>query len=260
MTFSIIIPIFNAEKTIITTLENCKHQTYKDYEIILIDDCSTDHSVVLIQEYMILNPELHILFLSNDENKGASYSRNKGWNSAKGDYIAFLDADDQWHPSKLSILSHFIQKYPEHQLISHQYSINPTDFFIPVISETYSTTLLSTIRILIQNPIATPCACCKRVIPERFDESMRYAEDHDLWLRISYNHTVLQLIGLPLTLLGRPILSNGGLSSSRHKMRLGEIFMYKKYASTTKLSWITFSLLVLLSLIKHIKSELKRVL
>ncbi|MDD4854704.1 MAG: glycosyltransferase family A protein [Sulfuricurvum sp.] len=256
--FSIIIPLYNAENTILSTLESCQNQHFTDWEILIIDDSSSDNSVSLVQDYLVLHPELQIHLIQNSKNMGPSYTRNIGWENAKGDYIAFLDADDQWHPDKLMILHSFITTCPEATLLFHSFTLSYDSFTMEISPSTYQVHTISQLSILLRNPIATPCCCCKRSITERFDESLRYAEDHDLWVRIAARYSILELMGPPLSVLGRPMLSKGGISAARHQMRLGEMAMYRKFSNTTKVSWLVFSVLLLFSFLKHLKSELKR--
>lgn len=253
--FSIIIPVYNAEKTILTSLESCVYQTYNNWEIILVDDCSTDSSISKINDFIQSHTDFSIRLLQNTDNKGPSYSRNLGWKSAIGDYIAFLDADDIWHPDKLMVMHHYINLSPTTELFFHAYTLE--NFISSPIIEKYRLKFISQLSILLKNPMATPCVCCKRDVPERFDEKLRYAEDHDLWVRIASRNPALNLIGPPLTFLARPILSPGGQSADRYKMRLGEIAMYRKYAATRSFSFLLFPLLMIFSLAKHVKSELK---
>lgn len=96
---SIIIPVYNAEKFLHDTIETIKNQTYSNWEAIFVDDCSTDNSVQLIQEYQ--KNDKRIKLLKNAINSHAALTRNKGINAAKGRFIAFLDADDLWEPTKL---------------------------------------------------------------------------------------------------------------------------------------------------------------
>ena len=82
---SVIIPVFNAEKTLFSTLESVRNQTYKgDFEIILINDGSTDGSDALIKNYQVQHPELNIIYIQQD-NKGVSAARKAGLNSATGE-------------------------------------------------------------------------------------------------------------------------------------------------------------------------------
>ncbi|UUM62086.1 glycosyltransferase family 2 protein [Streptococcus suis] len=96
---SVIIPMYNAADYITETINSVLKQTYQNYEIIVVDDCSTDQSVVLVKEMMTWVPDLNLL--ENPTNSGVAISRNKGVAAAHGRYICFLDADDLWLPTKL---------------------------------------------------------------------------------------------------------------------------------------------------------------
>lgn len=96
---SVITPVYNAEKVIGKTLESIFNQTYKNIEIVLVDDCSKDKSRQVIERYMKDHPE--IVYFCQSTNQGAGAARNKALELAKGQYVAFLDADDMWHPEKI---------------------------------------------------------------------------------------------------------------------------------------------------------------
>lgn len=98
---SIITPVFNAEKCIAETIESILSQTYRHWELILVDDASTDRSCQIISEYTKKYDNIYLL--KNKVNSGAAITRNKGTQAAKGKYIAFLDADDTWISTKLEI-------------------------------------------------------------------------------------------------------------------------------------------------------------
>lgn len=97
--FSIIIPVYNGEKYIVTCLNSVMCQTLKDWELILIDDGSTDKTPKLLSNYV--NKNIHLISKSNE---GVSVARNKGLDMAKGEYILFVDADDILYPDALSTL------------------------------------------------------------------------------------------------------------------------------------------------------------
>jgi len=92
-------PAYNAEKTIKASLESVFEQTFNDFELIIVDDCSTDRTRTICEAFAALDSRIRVL--SNDENKGVAASRNRGVNEACGQWAAFLDSDDLWHPSKL---------------------------------------------------------------------------------------------------------------------------------------------------------------
>lgn len=99
MLVSVIIPCYNVEQYISECLNSVFAQTHSPLEIICIDDCSTDNTLSVLQSIQTKHPE--IILLHNEENKGSSYSRNRGLSIAKGEWIQFLDADDLLLPEKI---------------------------------------------------------------------------------------------------------------------------------------------------------------
>ena len=96
---SIIVPVYNSEKFIDDTIKTVKEQTYKNWEMLLINDCSTDNSAKIITKYK--NDDKRIKLINLEKNSGAAVARNIGIEEANGKYIAFLDADDLWKKEKL---------------------------------------------------------------------------------------------------------------------------------------------------------------
>jgi teichuronic acid biosynthesis glycosyltransferase TuaG len=96
---SIIIPCFNSEKFIAETVRSVQNQTYNNWEIIVVDDCSSDNTVSLILG--MVQRDSRIRFFQLENNSGTGVARNKGLSNANGRYISFLDADDLWKPEKL---------------------------------------------------------------------------------------------------------------------------------------------------------------
>lgn len=103
---SIIIPVYNAEKFLNDTIKTVLEQTYSNFELILINDCSTDNSVNIIKKHK----DKRIVFINNAENSGVAITRNNGIKVAKGRYICFLDADDLWDKKKLEKQIHFMNE------------------------------------------------------------------------------------------------------------------------------------------------------
>lgn len=100
MLISVIIPSYNVEDYISSCLDSVLNQSYKNIEIICVDDCSSDGTLSILESYVKKNPS--IILLRNSSNKGAPYSRNLGMAQAKGEYIQFFDADDLLLPEKIS--------------------------------------------------------------------------------------------------------------------------------------------------------------
>lgn len=94
---SVITPVYNSEKYIAGTIKSVLSQTYNNWEMLIVDDCSNDNTLGVIKEFK----DPRIKYFRLDENAGAAVARNKALEKAKGKYIAFLDADDMWKPEKL---------------------------------------------------------------------------------------------------------------------------------------------------------------
>lgn len=99
---SIIVTSYNYEKFILKTLESIKNQSYNNFEIIIVDDCSCDNSVYLCENFISLNQDLRITLLKNEKNYGQLYSMMKGLHHAKGEFVCFVDSDDVLYPEYLN--------------------------------------------------------------------------------------------------------------------------------------------------------------
>ena len=99
--FSIIIPLYNREKTISKAIESVLNQTFQDFELIVVDDCSSDNSTQIVQSFQLLDSR--IKYQKNEMNQERCISRNNGIQIARGNYICFLDSDDYHLPSHLEI-------------------------------------------------------------------------------------------------------------------------------------------------------------
>ena len=106
---SIIIPAYNVEKYIYETLDSVKKQTYKKWECIIVDDCSSDKTSSIIHEFEKEDSRFRYIRLS--QNSGAAIARNTAVENANGKYLAFLDSDDIWKPQKLEKQIHFMQEH-----------------------------------------------------------------------------------------------------------------------------------------------------
>ena len=103
---SIIMPSYNSAKYIAASMESVLAQTYADWELLIVDDCSTDNTVEIIRSFD--DPRIRLFI--NEKNAGAAMSRNRALREAKGKWIAFLDSDDLWVPEKLAKQVAFMEK------------------------------------------------------------------------------------------------------------------------------------------------------
>jgi teichuronic acid biosynthesis glycosyltransferase TuaG len=109
---SIITPSYNSEKFISETIQSVQNQTHQNWEMIIVDDCSSDNTVSVIEKF--IEKEDRIRLIQLDKNSGAGIARETALSNAKGAYIAFLDADDLWKPVKLEKQLQFLKENKSH--------------------------------------------------------------------------------------------------------------------------------------------------
>ncbi len=228
-TVSIIIPTYNGAHYIEETIESVLAQTYKDYEIIIIDDGSTDNTNKVLGKY-----KNKIKYFYQKHSGGyLAKVRNFAISNSEGKYIAFLDNDDLWLKEKLEIQTTYMEK---HKNISLSYTdiyyfgdyvprelngksqfevrtMNPGTYF----EQLFEFNFIPVSTVLVRKE------CLKHV--GLFDESIKYASDHDLWLRIAAKYKVGE-IDKPLA----KYRMHGERLSNGHEVYLGELKTLKKIA------------------------------
>jgi len=137
---TISIPIFKCEKFIIRCLESVKNQTYKNLEIVLVNDCTPDNSMSLVKNFMDTNPDLTIKIIEHKENSGLSVVRNNGIKASTGKYLFFLDSDDEITRDCIELLVKKAEKTDAQIIIAQNRWINTfdnttKDFGFPTITE-----------------------------------------------------------------------------------------------------------------------------
>ena len=172
---SVIIPAFNAEKTIRRALRSVENQSLLPKEVIVIDDCSSDRTNEVIREYM-KETRLVIRHEIQYTNSGAASARNAGWNLASEKYIAFLDADDLWHPKKLEIQFNAMEISDDCSMSCHYRHVTDLENWSEVQFDASVQRLFTFKDFLIRNRCATPSVMVKREITARFHPGKRYAE------------------------------------------------------------------------------------
>ena len=120
MKYSVIIPLYNKAPYVRKALETVCTQTCRDYEIIVINDGSTDNSAIIAEEFLNSVEGINYKILQQ-KNAGVAAARNNGVTQAHGDYLAFLDADDWWEPTYLERMAQLIEDYPEAGLYASNY-------------------------------------------------------------------------------------------------------------------------------------------
>ena len=139
--FSVIIPVYNGENFIENAIDSVFAQTVSDWELIIVNDGSSDTTLSVLQKYKD-NEKIKIV---SQPNSGVSVARNTGFENSKGDYIAFLDADDVWHENHLEVMKSLTEKYPDAGLFGtftrvelvNQQIVSECDFFRDKKEEVY---------------------------------------------------------------------------------------------------------------------------
>jgi glycosyltransferase involved in cell wall biosynthesis len=232
-------------------LNSCVEQTLLPLEIIVVDDASRDGTVNLVENWMVqYKGKVKIVVKVLEINSGPSVARNVGWDVSRGDYVAFLDADDRFVSNKLEVVETVLGENNDIVLFAHGYALREK------MIERVPLKKVSRNMLLIKNIFATPAVVVKRTITERFDESMRYTEDHDLWLRLTRTYDKTYYVDDVLTVIDRPVRAEGGQSANLWAMRSGEIKMYYKFCKSNSLM-VLFPMFLGYSLAKHTVKYLK---
>jgi teichuronic acid biosynthesis glycosyltransferase TuaG len=255
--FSVIIPTYNSQNSIIKTLDSLYFQTFKDFEIILIDDCSWDHTVEFSTQYFEKFQYINIYtkIIQLPINTGVSNSRNVGNSIARGKYIAFMDSDDIFHYNRLLIVYNILIKNSEYKFIYNLYTDEKSNFSKFQFTKKIKLKKLPLFYLLLKNPIQTSTVIIQKESLIYFDTAMRYCEDYSLWLTIGIK-TDIYCLPMHLTLLGRPQLSLGGLSGNKKAMHYGEIIAFKKFFSEIGFFYL-FPIFFIYSKIKYLKKIIK---
>ncbi len=199
---SIIIPTYNSEKFLNRTIRSVVNQTYKDWELIIVDDYSTDNTRQIIKKWEKKNKRIRSVFLEKNSG-GPARPKNKGFEISQGEFIAYLDHDDEWLPEKLSEQMDLFIKSSKKNLglvACGAYLVNNAGKCFGVHAPPKNETIFP--KILFRNPIqSNSSAILKREAVEfvgQRDEVMKYSEDWDMWIRIAQAGYEIDFVYKPL--------------------------------------------------------------
>ena len=222
---SVIIPCYCSSDTIERAVQSVMDQTVLPVELILIDDASTDQGKTLEKLYALQQrhgKEIRVLVIALKENLGPAGARNTGWGEASEEYLAFLDADDSWHPQKIAIQYSFMAERRHIALSGHPCLwVEPGkgSRFLPGPLPVHR---VSPYLLSFSNRFQTPSVMLKRTLPYRFRDGMHYCEDYLLWRQIVAGGHEAWRIELPLAFLYKAPFGASGLSRDPWKVAKGE--------------------------------------
>lgn len=252
---SVIIPCYRCTGTIERAFRSVLHQSVMPEEVLMIEDGSGDggKTLSLLHDLKKRHHEkLEIKVVGLRENKGPSVARNMGWEVAGRPYIAFLDADDAWHPRKIEIQYNWMKAHPEVAFSGHAHLVVDDDE-IPDFPDAWSTWQVSAKDLLFYNRFSTPCVMLRRNIPFRFDPAKRHSEDYLLWLKILLGGYQGWRLELPLAFCYKPDFGSSGLSGDLWQMEKGELDTYWRLYRRGLISPLITPFLVFLSLAKYFR-------
>jgi glycosyltransferase involved in cell wall biosynthesis len=227
--FSVVIPIYNSETTLAETLNSLAHQSFTDFEVILVNDGSTDASKKIIENWRSNHPSIQ-LKLIGQANSGLGNSRNVAIKHAIGDYVCFLDADDIWTKHKLQKLARF------HEMNSSDFIYHPVQSFgLTSPKKRFCYPLTSIQELMVKgNPIVPSAVCLKTELARKhpFSTNPKFhgAEDLLLWIQLMHAGYAPSYLNEHLTLYRE----DGGMSTNL-KEHYQNVFHVFEHSSTQKM-------------------------
>lgn len=208
---SIIMPAYNCEKYISESIDSVLNQTYRDWELLIINDWSTDNTLNIIEEYSIKDSRIKVI--SNYRNLGVSATRNRGIELATGEWIAFLDSDDIWKPEKIKTQVSIAKKENAEFVFTASAYINESGKAYKGIFEVPQTVTYKKLRN--HNVIS----CSSVLVKKKYFENIKMEkdeihEDYAVWLRILRLGVIAYGVNQPLLVYR---ISKGSKSGNKLK-------------------------------------------
>ena len=244
---SVVIPVYNAEKTIISCIESVLSQSYSVSEIIIINDGSTDSTKDILENYLF-SKRLNNVYLYNQINSGPSKARNYGIMLAKSEWIAFLDSDDRWLDVKLEKQLLVLENNVNCKLIG---TLKYNELKIQSSSPIFK--VISFKSLIFKNYFLTSSVVVSKDILKQymFDEHKKYAEDYKLWLQIIYSNQGI-IIEEGLFYYSSFDKTQKSLSHNLFKMEIGVYENFKYLYTNNMINFLQFLEISLFSFIKFI--------
>lgn len=185
---TVLLSVRNSEDTIIAAIESIRHQTYSNWDLIVIDDASTDQTPIILDK--IKKIESRVSVIRNEVSHGLASALNKGLKVARGPLIARMDGDDISLPKRLELQEKFLRENRDIEIVGSQaYSLNQYGEVTGIVTRpTTHKELVS--GIWDSNPFIHPSVCARKSFFEKYSgyrESCRFAQDMDLWMRSHLN-------------------------------------------------------------------------
>jgi glycosyltransferase involved in cell wall biosynthesis len=250
---SVVMPCFRCSNTVQRAVQSVAAQTRVPSELILVDDGSGDDTFLLLRKLATLYPPGWIKIELLDRNVGAASARNAGWAIATQSYIAFLDADDAWHPEKIELQYGYMSTHPEVALSGHGHRILKQNTLPGWAAEPGTAKQLTKWQLMLSNQFVTPSVMVRREVKSRFVENQRHMEDHMLWLEIICRGGHVMKIDAELVAIYKNPFGVTGLSSQLWMMERGELQNYRRLKRAGFIAPHEYAMLSVYSILKFIR-------
>lgn len=254
---SVVVPCYACAHTIERAIRSVIAQTLLPQEVVLIDDASKDGTWQTLQNLAMQYPGWIKVFRL-DTNQGAASARNAGWTRVSQPYIAFLDADDSWHPEKVNIQFGYMQSHPNVGLSGHKYDWGNDDERWSASDGGFKVSPISATAILLKSYFPTPSVMLKSDLPLRFRELQRYSEDALLWQQLALVGVEIVRLEIPLARLHKAPYGDGGLSAQLWAMERSELRNFLLHFKDKNIGLFMLTVVVAFSLAKYAKRLLVR--
>jgi len=225
---SVVVPCYRCADSIRRAVASVVGQTVRPMQLILVDDASGDGTLEVLHALRLeLGPDwVQVIALA--ENRGPSGARNAGWNAATGEYVAFLDADDAWHPQKLERQYRFMSAHPDIAVSGHAARrLSPGEpLDRPALDAGHSR--IGRSALLLSNRFITPSVMVRREVQFRFNPDRHHMEDHLLWMQMACAGLQIARLNAELAYTFKAPFGDAGLSGETWAMELGELANYRQ--------------------------------
>jgi len=226
---TVVIPTYNSAATIKRALDSVIAQTALPSRVIVVDNASSDATREVVEKVAV-DSHYDVELVRQPRNGGPGAARNAGWNLVETPFVAFLDSDDSWHPTKLERQLDVARQHADDCFFGHTTTSSrrsdTTD--VPATTPLIGSgriTYFSLRHFLVRNRVSTPTVMLRSNLPFRFPTEHWYAEDYALWTAIlAAGHRVV-LHDLALTTLHKALWGEAGLSAKLDEMHVGELLV-----------------------------------
>jgi glycosyltransferase involved in cell wall biosynthesis len=244
-------PCYRCADTVARALESVLGQSRAVAEVILVDDASGDGTLDVLQALQARNAEAQVRVLSMDRNLGPGGARNAGWEAATQPWIAFLDADDSWHPRKIELQYGWLEVRSGVDLCAHGTALwaRAKD---DAVSGVGLPVRIEPRRLLVRNVVLTRTVMLRRDLPLRFG-GKDVSEDYLLWLELAWSGHSLWKLPAVLAYAHRPEYSPGGYSGGLWTHEKRELRCFRRLYDRGMLGILPFLGASAFSLLKFVR-------